>query len=79
MQKLVGVTFDATHPFHIHGSAFRVVAMHRVGSNVTVKQIHEMEMMGQIHRNLINAPVKDTVSVPDGGFTIVRFLATNPG
>ena len=74
-----GVTFDATHPFHIHGAAFHVVAMERVASNVTREQIETMDRNGLIKRNLVDAPVKDTVAVPDGGYTIVRFIASNPG
>lgn len=27
----------------------------------------------------MNPPVKDTVTVPDGGYTIIRFEAYNPG
>lgn len=73
------MTFDATHPFHIHGSAFHVVAMERIASNVTVEQIQVMDESGHIRRNLVDAPVKDTVAVPDGGYTIVRFIASNPG
>ena len=38
-----------------------------------------MDRMGQISRNLRDPPVKDTVAVADGGFTIIRFLADNPG
>ena len=53
--------------------------MHRVGTNVTVTQIKEMDRNGLIERNLINAPIKDTAPVPDGGYTIVRFFANNPG
>lgn len=79
IRRCAGVTFDATHPFHIHGSAFHVVAMERVASNVTVDQIKLMDQKGHIRRNLVDAPVKDTVAVPDGGYTIVRFMATNPG
>lgn len=30
-------------------------------------------------RNLKDPPFKDTVTVPDGGYTIVRFKADNPG
>ena len=74
-----GVTFDATHPFHLHGSSFRVVAMERIGSQVSVNQIKAMDESGLIRRNLIDAPVKDTVAVPDGGYTIIRFIADNPG
>lgn len=53
--------------------------MNRIGTNVTVEHIHQLDATGQIQRNLVNAPIKDTVSVPDGGYTIIRFRATNPG
>ena len=33
---------------------------------------------GEIHRNL-GGPLKDVVVVPDGGYTIFRFRAWNPG
>lgn len=75
----LGVPFDATHPFHLHGSSFRVVAMKRVASKVSIDEIRAMDENGLIERNLIDAPVKDTVAVPDGGYTIIRFMATNPG
>ena len=29
--------------------------------------------------NLLNPPVKDTVTVPAGGYVIIRFPADNPG
>ncbi|XP_063981169.1 uncharacterized protein LOC135164602 isoform X2 [Diachasmimorpha longicaudata] len=74
-----GVTYDANHPFHLHGSAFRVIAMQRIGKSVTVDQIKELDAAGRIERRLDSAPIKDTVTVPDGGYTIVRFYADNPG
>lgn len=74
-----GFAFDANHPFHLHGHSFRVVAIEKIGNNVTLQQIKQMDVAGLIHRNLENAPFKDTVTVPDGGFTILRFHATNPG
>ncbi|KAK9884426.1 hypothetical protein WA026_007273 [Henosepilachna vigintioctopunctata] len=74
-----GFAYDANHPFHLHGHAFRVVAMERVGSDVELEKVIEMNEKGQIKRNLKNAPWKDTVTVPDGGFTVLRFHATNPG
>ncbi|KAJ8968028.1 hypothetical protein NQ317_001389 [Molorchus minor] len=33
-----GFAYDANHPLHLHGHAFRVVAMERVGQNVTVEE-----------------------------------------
>uniref|UniRef100_A0A8D8WL32 Laccase-2 n=1 Tax=Cacopsylla melanoneura TaxID=428564 RepID=A0A8D8WL32_9HEMI len=74
-----GVAYDANHPFHLHGHPFRVVAMERVGKTITRQQVIDMDKRGEIKRNLDSAPLKDTVTVPDGGFTIIRFHATNPG
>lgn len=36
-----GFTYDANHPFHLHGHSFRVLAMERVSSNVTVDQVKQ--------------------------------------
>lgn len=74
-----GFAFDANHPLHLHGYAFRVIAMEKIGSNVTVKEVKRRDKEGLIKRNLWDPPVKDTVTVPDGGYTIVRFQAANPG
>lgn len=34
-----GHTFDANHPFHLHGYAFRVIGMDRIGKEVTIDQV----------------------------------------
>lgn len=41
--------------------------------------MQELEDAGKIKRRLHGAPKKDTVTVPDGGYTIIRFYADNPG
>uniref|UniRef100_A0A182P7D7 Multicopper oxidase n=1 Tax=Anopheles epiroticus TaxID=199890 RepID=A0A182P7D7_9DIPT len=74
-----GFTFDANHPFHLHGHAFRVVGMDRVSRNTTVEEIRRMDEEGRLPRRLKRAPIKDTVTIPDGGYTIIRFIANNPG
>ncbi|XP_045468970.1 laccase-4-like isoform X1 [Harmonia axyridis] len=74
-----GFAYDANHPFHLHGHAFRVVAMEKLGQNTTAEEVYRLDKAGKIRRNLVNPPWKDTVTVPDGGYTIVRFHATNPG
>ena len=38
-----------------------------------------MDERGEMPRKLDKAVKKDTVTVPDGGYTILRFHATNPG
>jgi FtsP/CotA-like multicopper oxidase with cupredoxin domain len=73
------VAYDANHPFHLHGYQFRVVAMERLGNTTTAAKVKELDRQGLIVRKLARAPLKDTVTVPDGGYTIVRFHANNPG
>lgn len=38
-----------------------------------------MDENGKIKRRLSGAPAKDTITVPDGGYTVIRFVANNPG
>ncbi|XP_014213138.1 laccase-1-like [Copidosoma floridanum] len=74
-----GVPYDANHPFHLHGHDFRVMAIQRLGSNTTAEDVRRADREGRIKRRFDRAPIKDTVTVPDGGFTIIRFHASNPG
>ncbi|XP_038050215.1 laccase-5-like [Patiria miniata] len=74
-----GVIFDASHPMHIHGHSFRVVALEKLGTSTSVQEVMELDRAGNITRKLSRAPRKDTVIVPDGGLTAIRFVANNPG
>lgn len=75
-----GYRYDANHPFHIHGHGFRVVAMERLKpTGLDIEEVQALDDAGKIRRRLRGAPLKDTVTVPDGGYTIVRFVADNPG
>ncbi|KAH8334541.1 hypothetical protein KR059_011251, partial [Drosophila kikkawai] len=74
-----GFQYYANHPFHLHGNAFRVMGLERLGENVTIEMIKQLDQFNLLKRNLVNPPVKDTVTIPDGGYTIIRFEASNPG
>ncbi|XP_013191002.1 uncharacterized protein LOC106135292 [Amyelois transitella] len=74
-----GVTFDANHPFHLHGHSFRVVGLRRLANETTIEEVKAFDEAGLLKRNLKNPPIKDTVTVPDGGYTVLRFKADNPG
>lgn len=74
-----GVTFDANHPFHLHGHSFRVVGMRRLANDTTIEEVKAFDEAGLLKRNLKRPPIKDTVTVPDGGYTVLRFKADNPG
>ncbi|KAK3086056.1 hypothetical protein FSP39_012795 [Pinctada imbricata] len=70
---------DNNHPMHLHGYKFKVIGMAKLGNSTTVKHIKQLDHMGLIKRNLKHPISKDTVTVPDGGYTIIRFHANNPG
>nr|XP_022321018.1 oxidoreductase OpS5-like [Crassostrea virginica] len=74
-----GKTFDANHPMHLHGYSYRVVGMGKVSRSTTLQEVKDLDAAGNITRNLNSSVIKDTVTVPDGGYTIVRIHATNPG
>uniref|UniRef100_A0A7G3ARV2 Putative multicopper oxidase n=1 Tax=Lutzomyia longipalpis TaxID=7200 RepID=A0A7G3ARV2_LUTLO len=74
-----GFTYDANHPFHLHGSGFHVIGMERLAGNISAEIVQELDRSGKLYRRLKGAPIKDTVTIPDGGYTIVRFRADNPG
>lgn len=41
--------------------------------------IKKLDSQGSLERNLDHPPLKDTVTIPSGGYTIIRFVADNPG
>ncbi len=44
-----------------------------------MSKVKEMDKLGMLKRNLDRPPMKDTSTVPVGGYTIIRFLTSNPG
>ena len=49
------------------------------GNNITKQMVIDKDQAGDIPRNLESPPYKDTVVVPDAGYTLVRMTASNPG
>lgn len=74
-----GKPYASNHPFHLHGNSFRVVAMEKLNDSTTREEVELLRDRDMIQRNLLNPPVKDTVTVPDGGYTVIRFYTSNPG
>ncbi|KAF9644386.1 hypothetical protein BDM02DRAFT_3121983 [Thelephora ganbajun] len=74
--KTVRIVLIATglgsHPFHMHGHGFQVVAI-GVGSfdDAALTQANSMD--------LHNAVVRDTVTIPAGGWVVIHVTADNPG
>lgn len=53
--------------------------MGRLGNKTTAEEVKRLDSQNKIVRKLQNAVIKDTVTVPSGGFTIVRLYTNNPG
>ncbi|KAH8599232.1 multicopper oxidase-domain-containing protein [Bisporella sp. PMI_857] len=59
---------DVTHPFHLHGHDFHVLAQGKgIYNPITVKL------------NLANPPRRDTASMPGNGYMVIAFKTDNPG
>jgi hypothetical protein len=72
---------DDSHPFHLHGYSFYVVASHHTergwGSYSPYAKTGDASIRPQINRA---GPLKkDTVNVPSKGYVVLRFEADNPG
>lgn len=66
--------------FHLHGHSFHVVG---TAPHVGLEGLHAVKEADSKHqlmsRNLRNPVIKDTVALPVGGVTALRFIANNPG
>jgi hypothetical protein len=74
---------NISHPFHLHGYAFHVIGMGR-SPDKTIKKINlkhalDLNRRGLLNRNFQSHPLKDNVAVPNNGYVVLRFKASNPG
>lgn len=70
------------HPFHMHGYGLTVTDMSQVkGMQMTVDLYKELERTGKLSKmpETHVPPIKDTISIPSAGYTVIRFRADNPG
>ncbi|KAK3752522.1 hypothetical protein RRG08_032812 [Elysia crispata] len=74
-----GVLREANHPIHLHGFKFRPVAMKKLNRSTSVSEVKELDKKGQIIRSTSRAPYKDTITVPSGGYVVLRFRADQAG
>lgn len=61
------------HPFHLHGHDFQVV------NKAMDYTSNDTELNPPIDENQVNPIRRDTVTVPPGGSTTIRWRADNPG
>jgi FtsP/CotA-like multicopper oxidase with cupredoxin domain len=60
-----------THPFHLHGHSFWVVAEGGRGSF--------NQSISSLKYNFNNPPFRDTVTIDESSMTAIRYYADNPG
>jgi FtsP/CotA-like multicopper oxidase with cupredoxin domain len=65
--------------FHLHGYNFLVLGSESLGRPVDVAEVKLNDSLDLLSRNLMDAPRKDTVVVPNKGYTIIRVFTDNPG
>lgn len=69
------------HPFHLHGYNFYVLEI-GVFTNNEHKRMELDSLRKKLKEdnlNLKSRPMKDTITIPSGGYCLVRFIACNPG
>ncbi|KAM3963142.1 uncharacterized protein ACR2FA_002903 [Aphomia sociella] len=69
-----GYGSNDSYTFHLHGFTMQVVATWQspIKKPISVEEIKKRDAEKKIVRNLIDPPMKDTVTVPNKGYTIVR-------
>ena len=65
-------TAQEQHPFHLHGHHFWVL-----GAGLGVYSPTNLTQTSTL--NLVNPVLRDTTTLPAGGWTLIRFVANNPG
>lgn len=68
---------DGSHPFHLHGHDFFVIASSR--SEINWGSYSPFKDGPKPEFNLKNPPRKDTVRVPRRGYVVIRVETDNPG
>jgi hypothetical protein len=76
-QSIVIMTFQSTVIMTFHHT--KSPSDCQVNKNVTRDHVIQLDKEGKIKRKLTNIPKKDSIMVPDGGYTVVRIKANNPG
>ncbi|XP_033120873.1 laccase-11-like [Anneissia japonica] len=67
------------HSMHIHGHSFRVLAQGKMSNLSAYDIINYDKTVGITRISLKSSVEKDTINVPMGGYSIIRWKAENPG
>ncbi|CAG8443210.1 14651_t:CDS:2 [Acaulospora morrowiae] len=71
IEILVNNTENRTHPFHLHGHTFWIVAQGVVGSY--------NQSLSSLEYDYDNPVLRDTLTIKELSLTVIRYYANNPG
>ncbi|XP_026724639.1 laccase-2-like [Trichoplusia ni] len=76
-----GFGSNDSYTFHMHGYSMQVIATWQNPKDkpISKEDFHTLNKNGKILRNLQNPPFKDTITVPNKGYTIVRIKIDRGG
>ncbi|CAB3242501.1 unnamed protein product [Arctia plantaginis] len=76
-----GFGSNDSYTFHMHGFSMQVIATWQNPKNnpISKQDFEKLNKDGKILRNLLNPPMKDTITVPNKGYTIVRIKLDRGG
>ncbi|CAG8591856.1 17149_t:CDS:2, partial [Cetraspora pellucida] len=58
----------ADHPFHLHGHNFFIIGISSAEKHPVISKY-----------NLVDPPLRDTLTVPANGWAVIRYIINNPG
>ncbi|XP_054008895.1 uncharacterized protein LOC128892477 [Hylaeus anthracinus] len=70
---------NVSHTFHLHGYSASIIGKNNFKEAITREEIKYLDQNGQLHRNLIDPPQKDSFVVPNKGYVILRLFTDNFG
>ena len=73
--------YAIAHPAHLHGYDHAIIATGEIPEDVEDMNewVRQQNEAGNVQRNLMDPPRKDSVQTIPGSYMLVRFLADNPG
>ncbi|XP_012256240.2 laccase-2-like [Athalia rosae] len=74
-----GFGSNSSVTFHAHGYRVSLVGVGSLNKPVTKAEIKDLDLGRSLPRNLVNPPKKDTFTVPNKGYAIIRFRTDNLG
>jgi FtsP/CotA-like multicopper oxidase with cupredoxin domain len=77
--QISGFGGNSSHTFHVHGYHVSVVGIDSLKKPITKGEISALDADKALPRNLDNPPKKDTFTVPNKGYAILRFRSDNLG